>query len=48
MLGGIVKDKVRFYQLQKFEQPEKISVQVSELEERVSPVHDVGCDQCGY
>jgi DNA replication licensing factor MCM2 len=31
----MVKDKARFYQLQRREQPEKVTVKVSELEERV-------------
>ena len=36
LLGQIVKDKVRFYQIQHHEQPEKVSIDVTELDERVS------------
>ena len=36
LLGGLVKDKARFHQLQRHEQPELVTVKVSELEERVS------------
>jgi DNA replication licensing factor MCM2 len=36
ILGGLVKDKARFYQLQRYQQPELVSVKVSELDERVS------------
>lgn len=39
LLGGLVKDKARFYQLQRHEQPELVTIQVSELEERVSLTH---------
>ena len=35
LLGQIVKEKARFYQLQHYEQPELITVKRSELEERV-------------
>ena len=35
LLGGIVKDKARYHQLQRHEQPERITVKVSELDERV-------------
>ncbi|KAM6502204.1 MCM domain containing protein [Amanita muscaria] len=34
LLGGLIKDKARFYQLQKHEQPDVVTVKVSELEER--------------
>jgi DNA replication licensing factor MCM2 len=33
-----VKDKARFYQLQRYQQPELVSVKVSELDERVSRI----------
>ena len=36
LLGQIVKEKTRYYQLQKHSQPESITVPVAELEERVS------------
>nr|VWP01020.1 V-type proton ATPase catalytic subunit A (V-ATPase subunit A) (EC [Ganoderma boninense] len=36
VLGQIVKEKARFYQLQRHQQPESIAVKVSELDERVS------------
>ena len=36
LLGQIVKDKVRFYTLQRQEQPERVSFPVSELDDRVS------------
>ena len=36
ILGQIVKEKARFYQLQRYQQPESITVKVSELDERVS------------
>ena len=36
VLGQIVKEKARFYQLQRHQQPESITVKVSELDERVS------------
>ena len=39
MLGGLVKDKARLYQVQRHEQPEKVTVKLSELEERVSDIH---------
>jgi hypothetical protein len=35
LLGQLVKDKARFYQLQRYEQPELVTVKISELEERV-------------
>ncbi|KAI0785538.1 MCM-domain-containing protein [Abortiporus biennis] len=34
LLGQIVKEKARLYQLQRYQQPEKISIKVSELDER--------------
>lgn len=36
VLGQIIKDKVRLYQLQRHQQPEVVTAKVSELEERVS------------
>jgi DNA replication licensing factor MCM2 len=36
VLGGLIKEKARFHQLQRFEQPELVTVKVSELDERVS------------
>ena len=36
LLGQIVKEKARFYQLQHYQQPESITIRVSELDERVS------------
>ena len=35
LLGGLVKDKARFHQLQRHEQPEKVVVKLSELEDKV-------------
>lgn len=35
MLGQIVKEKARFYQLQRHQQPELVTVNTSELDERV-------------
>lgn len=35
VLGQIVKEKARFYQLQRRQQPDAISVKTSELDERV-------------
>jgi DNA replication licensing factor MCM2 len=35
LLGQIVKEKARFHQLQRHEQPELITVKLSELDERV-------------
>ncbi|THH19967.1 hypothetical protein EW146_g1327 [Bondarzewia mesenterica] len=40
LLGGIVKDKARYHQLQRHEQPELVTVKVSELEERAKE-HDI-------
>lgn len=36
LLGQIVKEKVRYYQLQHHEQPDKVSINVSELDEKAS------------
>ena len=38
LLGQIVKEKARFYQLQRHEQPELITVKLPELDERVSGI----------
>lgn len=38
LLGQIIKEKVRYFQLQRHQQPEVISVKVAELEERVSVI----------
>jgi DNA replication licensing factor MCM2 len=35
LLGQLVKDKARYYQLQKHQQPQLVTVKMSELEERV-------------
>jgi hypothetical protein len=35
LLGGLVKDKARLHQLQRHEQPELVTVKLSELEGRV-------------
>lgn len=35
ILGQIIKEKARVYQLQKYQSPEKITLKVSELDERV-------------
>ncbi len=35
MLGQIVKEKARFFQLQRHQQPELVTVNASELDERV-------------
>ncbi|CDO72806.1 hypothetical protein BN946_scf184994.g59 [Trametes cinnabarina] len=40
LLGQIVKEKARFYQLQKHSQPDSITVKVSELDERAKE-HDI-------
>ncbi|KAF8897032.1 MCM2/3/5 family-domain-containing protein [Gymnopilus junonius] len=40
LLGGLVKDKARFYQLQRHEQPEKVVVKLSELEDKAKE-HDI-------
>ncbi|KAH7907456.1 MCM-domain-containing protein [Hygrophoropsis aurantiaca] len=40
ILGQLVKDKARFYQLQRHQQPELITVKVSELDERAKE-HDI-------
>ncbi|KAM5543152.1 hypothetical protein V8D89_003026 [Ganoderma adspersum] len=40
VLGQIVKEKARFYQLQRHHQPESITVKVSELDERAKE-HDI-------
>ncbi|KAI0072722.1 MCM-domain-containing protein [Panus rudis PR-1116 ss-1] len=40
LLGQIVKEKARLYQLQRYEQPEQITVKVSELDERAKE-HDI-------
>jgi hypothetical protein len=36
-----VKDKARLYQVQRHEQPEKVTVKLSELEERVGDIHSI-------
>ncbi|KAF9012404.1 MCM2/3/5 family-domain-containing protein [Cyathus striatus] len=40
LLGGLIKDKARFYQLQRHEQPEFVEVKVHDLEERAKE-HDI-------
>lgn len=40
LLGGIVKDKARFHQLHTYEQPNLVTVNVSELEDRAKE-HDI-------
>jgi DNA replication licensing factor MCM2 len=35
VLGQIVKEKARYYQLQRYQQPEFITIKISELDERV-------------
>ncbi|KDR75810.1 hypothetical protein GALMADRAFT_211235 [Galerina marginata CBS 339.88] len=40
LLGGLVKDKARFHQLQRHEQPENVVVKLSELEEKAKE-HDI-------
>jgi DNA replication licensing factor MCM2 len=40
LLGQIVKEKARFHQLQRHEQPELITVKMSELDERAKE-HDI-------
>jgi len=40
LLGQLVKDKVRFYQLQRHQQPELVTIKVSELDERAKE-HDI-------
>ena len=36
-----MKDKARLYQVQRHEQPEKVTVKLSELEERVGDIHQI-------
>lgn len=36
-----MKDKARLYQVQRHEQPEKVTVKLSELEERVGDIHKI-------
>ena len=36
-----MKDKARLYQVQRHEQPERIMVKLSELEERVGNIHQI-------
>ena len=43
ILGQLVKEKARLYQLQRFEHPELVTIKVSELEERVR-ILDVNSD----
>ena len=38
LLGQIVKEKVRLFQLQRHQQPESVTVKVAELDERVSRI----------
>ncbi|EGO25411.1 hypothetical protein SERLADRAFT_361106 [Serpula lacrymans var. lacrymans S7.9] len=40
ILGQLVKEKARFYQLQRYQQPELVTVKVSELDERAKE-HDI-------
>ncbi|KAG6911108.1 MCM DNA helicase complex subunit [Tephrocybe rancida] len=40
LLGGMIKDKARFYQLQRHEQPELVTVKLADLEERAKE-HDI-------
>ncbi|EPQ57599.1 MCM-domain-containing protein [Gloeophyllum trabeum ATCC 11539] len=40
ILGQIVKEKARFYQLQRYQQPELVTVKVAELDERAKE-HDI-------
>ncbi|KAF6760260.1 MCM-domain-containing protein [Ephemerocybe angulata] len=40
LLGGLIKERVRFHQLQYREQPAKVAVKVAELEERAKE-HDI-------
>ncbi|KDQ53623.1 hypothetical protein JAAARDRAFT_197421 [Jaapia argillacea MUCL 33604] len=40
ILGGIIKDKARFHQLQRYQQPELVTVKVTELDERAKE-HDI-------
>ncbi|EIW83154.1 MCM-domain-containing protein [Coniophora puteana RWD-64-598 SS2] len=40
ILGQLIKDKVRFFQLQRSDQPEMVTVKVSELDERAKE-HDI-------
>jgi len=40
LLGQLVKDKARYYQLQRHQQPELVTVKMSELEERAKE-HDI-------
>ncbi|KAF9529400.1 MCM2/3/5 family-domain-containing protein [Crepidotus variabilis] len=40
LLGGLVKDKARMHQLRRHEQPEKVTVKLSELEEKAKE-HDI-------
>ena len=38
MLGGLIKDKAKMHQLQKYEHPKLVTVKLAELEERVREV----------
>jgi len=40
LLGGLVKDKARFHQLQRHEQPDTVTIKLTELEERAKE-HDI-------
>ncbi|PPQ79936.1 hypothetical protein CVT25_003008, partial [Psilocybe cyanescens] len=40
LLGGLIKDKARFHQLQRHEQPENVVVKIAELEEKAKE-HDI-------
>ncbi|GBE81345.1 DNA replication licensing factor mcm2 [Sparassis crispa] len=40
LLGNIVKEKARLYQLQRYQQPELITIKISELDERAKE-HDI-------
>ncbi|KAG6845873.1 MCM DNA helicase complex subunit [Tephrocybe sp. NHM501043] len=40
LLGGMIKDKARFHQLQRHEQPELVTVKLTDLEERAKE-HDI-------
>jgi DNA replication licensing factor MCM2 len=39
ILGQMVKDRVRMYQAQHYEQPDHVTVKVSDLDAKVSRLH---------
>jgi DNA replication licensing factor MCM2 len=52
LLGQIIKEKARFFQLQRYQQPELVTVNTSELDERVcgrvADIHDGLTNFCTF